>query len=142
MLLYFIVAYILDQVLFCASNLFRRSNHHWDLFAHAKVFVVCGWFYRLWDDLDSFLSKYDTPTINSSSAASSSNTNKSTALKLPVLEEDRFQLSVGKLLLSLQKKDRFTFDSVMDTARAQVIFFGILCKFCAISGVVRIDSTL
>ena len=79
-------------------------------------------FFRRWDDLDSFLSKYNTPTTTSSTAVASSIMNKSTALKLPVLEEDRFQLSVGKLLLSLQKKDRSTFNSVMDTARAQVIF--------------------
>lgn len=68
---------------------------------------------------------YDTPTHNNHSSTSNSSdntssTHKSFALKLPVLEEDRFQLSVGKLLLSLQKKDRSTFDNVMDKARAQV----------------------
>lgn len=83
---------------------------------------------RRWDDLDSFLGKYDAPSTTDapSSALMSTLTNIGTPaasarpLALPALEEDRFQLSVGKLLLCLQKRDRGAFDEVLDKARAQV----------------------
>lgn len=39
---------------------------------------------------------------------------------LPALEADRFQLSVGRLLLCLQKQDKTSFDAELENARTQV----------------------
>jgi len=101
--------------------------------------------HRRWDDLDSFLSKYDTPNTgtttrpNTATSTSSlfnitslnsthtstirSTTTTTLPLALPVLEEDRFQLSVGKLLLCLQKRDKGVFEEVLSSARAQVCIY-------------------
>lgn len=70
--------------------------------------------------MDAFLGKYKSSSP-ADQAAQSTSTSTPTTLSLPVLDADRFQLSVGKLLLCLQKQDRGGFDTELEKARTQVL---------------------
>jgi hypothetical protein len=41
-------------------------------------------------------------------------------LAAPLVDSDRFQLSVGRLLLCLKRQDRDKFDRELESARSQV----------------------
>ena len=93
---------------------------------------IVGFNCRRWDDLEFFLSRYDntttSSTANNTSSSSSYNSNILTSLpsstkrllSMPMIDHDRFQLSVGKLLLCLHRQDRSGFECELERAQRQV----------------------
>jgi hypothetical protein len=67
--------------------------------------------------LDGFLSRYDGTDVSHSGTGGTS----ASALAAPLVDADRYQLSVGKLLLSLHRQDRSEFDRELESARNQVV---------------------
>lgn len=70
---------------------------------------------RRWDDLDSFLGRYDADRTGAARQDASC-----AALALPALDSDRFQLGVGKLLQCLHRRTRSEFDVELERVRSQV----------------------
>ena len=89
-----------------------------------------SWRLMRWGDLEHFLSKYDqSQSQGSSNSSSSSPAVAATAAaaspavvdtSLPMLDTDLFQLSVGKIILSMQKQDSTGFYRELESARKQV----------------------
>lgn len=92
-----------------------------------------SWRLMRWGDLEHFLSKYDQSQSQGSSSSSGSSSSASTTAvhaattasptvdtSLPMLDTDLFQLSVGKIILSMQKQDSTGFYRELESARKQV----------------------
>lgn len=90
-----------------------------------------SWRLMRWGDLEHFLSKYDQSQSQGSSNSSSSSPAVAAATaaaspavvldtSLPMLDTDLFQLSVGKIILSMQKQDSTGFYRELESARKQV----------------------
>ena len=91
-----------------------------------------------WNDLETFVNRYDhTSTIQQHQSLYTSQSNNPIAqgllhvsLEHPnsnnvvyhnMRDTDLFQLSVGKLMLAMQKRDRRNFEKEMENARKHVI---------------------
>ena len=90
-----------------------------------------SWRLMRWGDLEHFLSKYDQSqqsqggSNNSSSSSPAAHPTVAAAAavldtSLPMLDTDLFQLSVGKIILSMQKQDSTGFYRELESARKQV----------------------
>lgn len=104
---------------------------HIIVFYLTLMLSIVGFICRRWDDLESFLSRYDnttTSTTTNTTTSSSYNRNILTSLpsstkrllSMPMIDHDRFQLSVGKLLLCLHRQDRTGFECELERAQRQV----------------------
>jgi hypothetical protein len=89
-----------------------------------------SWRLMRWGDLEHFLSKYDQSQSQGSSssastvavpaAAGATAASPAVDTSLPMLDTDLFQLSVGKIILSMQKQDSTGFYRELENARKQV----------------------
>lgn len=83
-----------------------------------------SWRLMRWGDLEHFLSKYDQSQSQGSSSSASTlavpAASPAVDTSLPMLDTDLFQLSVGKIILSMQKQDSVGFYRELENARKQV----------------------
>ncbi len=76
-------------------------------------------FRRRWDDLDAFLNKLDV--LETGGAATKAELGaEGLGLVRMASDADRFQLSIGKLLLSMRKRQDSAFQADLLQARIQV----------------------
>ena len=87
--------------------------------------------------MEGFLGRYESPitprpiTMGTGSgtgltAIMNSSTSLRRALTIPSHDNDRFQISIGKLLLNLHRQDKTKFNVELESARSQVLHYIIL----------------